>query len=181
MEDLRDNELSSLDDSSPVNVVNVNATGETKTKSTAKNVSVCKSNEVKNVESTESKESKKSNEVESKNLESNEVENMDDLEDASQSILQDVVINQCEERPPPVSSGSASVSFSVSGSGPLVHKRGLADPLSERTAQNKKELSCKAGKSSSSKASSSSYPLGAAKHVGLPFSVSAVPPHSRIC
>lgn len=102
---------------------------------------------------------------------------------ASRGILQDVVINQCEERPPPVSSGSGSVSVSVSGSGALVHKRGLADPSSEGTARNKKvakELSRKAGKSSSSKASSSCYPLGAAKHVGLPSSVSAVPPRSRI-
>ena len=190
MDDLRDNELSPMDG-----------------KSTDKNVFVCSGNAVKNVKSTASKEndeSKQSNEgkesnestvsnksnesnemesdeVKSKEVESNEVENMDDLEDASQSILKDVVVNRCEEGPPPLSSGSVSVAVPVSRSGSLIHKRGLADP-SEGSARIKKvakESSRKARNSPSSKASSSSTPLGSAKHVGLPSSVSAVPSHGR--
>ena len=65
--------------------------------------------------------------------ESNEIERMDD---ASQSILNDVVIHRSEEGPPSVNSSSGPISASCSGS--LVQKRSLADPSSEGAARTKK-------------------------------------------
>ena len=127
-------------------------------------------------ESTESNEMK-SDEIPNKNVVSNKLESMDD---ASQSILTDKVIHRCEEGPPSVNLSSDF--FSVSASGSLVQKRSLADPSTEGAARTKKVAkasSRKARKPSSSTPSLQTTLPGTAKHVGLPSSVSAVPPRNQ--
>lgn len=97
------------------------------------------------------------------------------MDDANQGILNDVVIHRSEKGPPSLNPSSGS----VSGSGSLVHKRSLADPSSEGAARTKKVAKTsgrKARKSSSSMPSLPPTLPGAAKHVRLPSSVSAVPP-----
>ena len=108
------------------------------------------------------------------------MECMDDQEDASHSMLTDSVTHRCGEGPQSVSSGSDSVSVSLSGS--LVHKCSLADPSTDDTARTKKvakESGRKARKPSSAKVSSQANPPGSGKHVGLPSSILAVPSRSR--
>ena len=127
-------------------------------------------------ESTESNEMK-SDEIPNNNVVSNEIESMDD---ASQSILTDTVIHRCEEGPPSVNPSPDS--FSVSASGSLVQKRSLADPSSEGAARTKKVAKASSRKARKPSSSTPSLPTtlpGAAKHVGLPSSVSAVPPRNR--
>ena len=162
MADLRDNELSSMGDLPSATAVTVNH----QTKTSTNGVTVSTSNEVRNVENTES------NGNESNEMNSNEIERMDD---ASQSILNDVVIHRSEKGPPSVNSSSGPISASCSGS--LVQKRSLADPSSEGAARTNKVAKAsgrKARKPSSSKPSLPPTHPGAAKHVGLPYSVSLV-------
>ena len=191
MADLRDNELSSMEDLPFATAVTVNH----QTKTSAKGVTVSTRNEVRNVENTESNgnegnesneciesnesmESMESNESnESNEMNSNEIERMDD---ASQSILNDVVIHRSEEGPPSANSSSGPISASCSGS--LVQKRSLADPSSEGAARTKKVAKASSRKARKPSSSTPSLPTtlpGAAKHVGLPSSVSAVPPRNR--
>lgn len=200
MADLRDNELSPMDDSCSLPVENVNDKMESNSsKSTTvsgmestgdndsntsnvviESISKVSNESMKSSESMKSNENMESKKVKSKNVVGNDVELMDKQEDASQSILKDSVTHRCGEGPQSVSSGSDLVSVSLSGS--LVYKRSLADPSADDTARTKKvakESRRKARKPSSAKVSSQANPPGSAKHVGLPSSISAVPPRSR--
>ena len=196
MADLRDNELSPMEDFPSVPEVNV--TDKKKTKPNDKEVPVIenttsnesnersesnesneRSESIESMESYESTESKqmKSDEIPNNKVESNEIELMDD---ASQSILTDKVIHRCEEGAPSVTPSSDSISVSASGS--LVQKRSSADPSSEGAAQTKKVAKTsgrRARKPSSSTPSLKTTLPGTAKHVGLPSAVSAVPPRNR--
>ena len=183
MKDLRDKELSSMDDSSSVSEVTV----KKKTNTSDKNVPEGTSNVVRVTENTVSNKSNESNKRiesiqsmdsnesnESNTMNRNEIERMDD---ASQSILNGVVIHRSEEGPPSVNSSSGPISASCSGS--LLQKRSLADPSSEGAARTKKVAKASSRKARKPSSSTPSLPPthpGAAKHVGVPSSVSAVPP-----
>ncbi|XP_067028929.1 uncharacterized protein [Acropora muricata] len=153
MADLRDNELSPMDDSSSVS----NVTDKKKTKTSDKNVPEGTSNVVRVIANTESDVSNESNQC---------MESIESMESSERN-----------------ESNESNESNEMKGDEiPNKNVRSLADPSSEGAARTKKVAKASSRKARKPSSSTPSLPTtlpGAAKHVGLPSSVSAVPPRNR--